>query len=115
MRVANTPQVQPDLPLLRGRHLLIVDDGEVNRRILRVQAERWGMQPHEVTSGAEALEWLASGRPADVAILDMQMPGMDGLDLAARIHAVAGRAPLPGSMIATIRAGSISSHVSTSR
>jgi two-component system sensor histidine kinase/response regulator len=95
LRVANTPQVQPDLPLLRGRHLLIVDDGEVNRRILRVQAERWGMQPHEVASGAEALEWLAAGRPADVAILDMQMPGMDGLDLAARIHEVSGRSHLP--------------------
>ncbi|HEX2862105.1 MAG TPA: response regulator [Lacunisphaera sp.] len=95
LRVANTPQAQPDLPLLRGRHLLIVDDGEVNRRILRVQAERWGMQPHEVASGAEALAWLESARPADLAILDMQMPGMDGLDLAARIHAVSGRRELP--------------------
>jgi two-component system sensor histidine kinase/response regulator len=95
MRAANTPQITPDLPLLRGRHLLIVDDGEVNRRILRVQAERWGMQPHEVASGAEAIAWLESGRPAEVAILDMQMPGMDGLDLASRIHVTAGQRDLP--------------------
>ncbi len=95
VRVADRPQVQPDLPLLRGRHLLIVDDGEVNRRILRVQAERWGMQPHEVVSGAEALAYLESGASADVAILDMQMPEMDGLDLGARIHALSGRRELP--------------------
>ncbi|HEY8993476.1 MAG TPA: response regulator [Lacunisphaera sp.] len=95
VRVANSPHAQPDLPLLQGRHLLIVDDGDVNRRILRVQAERWGMQPHEVASGAAALAWLESGGPADVAILDMQMPEMDGLDLAMRIHAIAGRRELP--------------------
>jgi signal transduction histidine kinase/DNA-binding response OmpR family regulator len=85
----------PDLPLLKGKNLLIVDDGEINRRILQVQALRWGMQPHEVNSGPAALDWLESGRSVDLAILDMQMPDMDGLDLAARIHALAPHKHLP--------------------
>ncbi len=85
----------PDLPLLKGKHLLIIDDGEINRRILQVQALRWGMTPHEVVSGPAALDWLASGRPVDVAILDMQMPDMDGLVLATKIHALAPHKNLP--------------------
>ena len=47
--------------------ILIIDDGEINRRILQVQALRWGMQPHEVASGPAALEvgrLLAPGVPA---------------------------------------------------
>jgi two-component system, sensor histidine kinase and response regulator len=85
----------PDLPLLKNKNLLIIDDGEINRRILQVQALRWGMQPHEVASGPAALDWLESGRPVDVAILDMQMPDMDGLTLATRIHALATHKNLP--------------------
>ncbi len=85
----------PSTTVLLGRRLLIVDDGEVNRRILRIQAERWGMIPFEADSGAAALDWLRGHAPADVAILDMQMPGMDGLDLAARIRELANGAELP--------------------
>jgi len=85
----------PDLPLLKGKQLLIIDDGEINRRILQVQSLRWGMQPHEVASGPAALDWLESGRPVDLAILDMQMPDMDGLALAERIHALPTHKNLP--------------------
>ncbi len=95
VRAGAKPTPPPELPLLKGRHLLIVDDGEINRRILQVQALRWGMQPCEVSSGPAALDWLESGRPVDVAILDMQMPGLDGLDLAERIHALAAHKNLP--------------------
>jgi signal transduction histidine kinase/DNA-binding response OmpR family regulator len=84
-----------DPAMLQGRHLLIVDDGEVNRRILRVLGQRWGMSTHETNSGEAALAWLSKHPKADVAILDMQMPGMDGLDLAARIRELPGCANLP--------------------
>ena len=87
------PAVGPEI--LATRRLLIVDDGEVNRRILRIQAERWGMIPCEADSGPTALTWLRSHAHLDVAILDMQMPGMDGLELATQIRALPHRADLP--------------------
>ena len=80
--------------ILAGRHLLIVDDNEVNRRILRIQAERWNMIPHEAASGAEALAWLEHHQ-ADIAALDMQMPEMDGLELSTHIRATVRGAHLP--------------------
>jgi two-component system sensor histidine kinase/response regulator len=74
---------------LRGMRLLIVDDNETNRKILQHQVNSWGM-PNESAPGApEALELLrrqaATGEPFDLAILDMQMPGIDGLTLARAI------------------------------
>jgi signal transduction histidine kinase/CheY-like chemotaxis protein len=92
--LASLPQAI-DPATLEGRHLLIVDDGEVNRRILRVLGQRWGMTTHETDSGDGALAFLRTHSAADVAILDMQMPGMDGLTLAARIRELPGRENLP--------------------
>ena len=74
-------------PQLTGRRVLVVDDNATNRRILSLQVQAWGMAPRAAASGAEALEWLRQGDPFDVAILDMQMPAMDGLDVAAEIRA----------------------------
>jgi signal transduction histidine kinase/CheY-like chemotaxis protein len=73
-------------PLLTNQRILIVDDNETNRLILTRHAEAWGMRPHAVSSGAEALELLHRGEPFDVAVLDIQMPDMDGLTLAAKIQ-----------------------------
>ncbi|MEG5039948.1 PAS domain S-box protein [Microcoleus sp. B3-D2] len=74
------------LPELSGKRLLIVDDQPTNRQILTLQAESWGMQSLAAPSAVEALNWLESGETFDVAILDMQMPQMDGLTLASAIH-----------------------------
>ncbi len=74
---------------LKDQHVLIVDDGEINRRILGIQTARWGMIPHLFEKPEEALLWLKEGPRIDVAILDLQMPVVDGLDLARRIHSVA--------------------------
>gem|GEM_PF-398337 len=74
------------LPELSGKRLLIVDDQPTNRQILTLQAETWGMQSLAAPSAVEALNWLESGEIFDVAILDMQMPQMDGLTLASAIH-----------------------------
>ncbi len=80
------PSQEREQPLLTGKRLLIVDDNETNRHILVRQAASWGMVPRDVASGAEALEWLRRGEQFDVAVLDMHMPEMDGLTLAAKIH-----------------------------
>ncbi|MFN8455281.1 MAG: response regulator [Anaerolineae bacterium] len=74
------------LPELTGKQLLIVDDNATNRRILSHQVETWGMLPQAVPTGSEALEWLRRGDRFDLAILDMQMPDMDGLTLALEIR-----------------------------
>jgi CheY-like chemotaxis protein len=66
--------------------LLIVDDNATNRQILTLQAQSWGMFALATESGREALNWLSRGEKLDIAILDMQMPGMDGLTLAAEIR-----------------------------
>ena len=74
---------QPDL---RGRRMLIVDDNDTNRRILMLQAQSWGMLPRDTALPAEALDWVHRGDPFDVAVLDVQMPEMDGMTLAEKIR-----------------------------
>ncbi len=85
---------------LSGKRVLIVDDNATNRQILTLQVEAWGMDPTSTGSPLGALDWVRQGNAFDVALLDMQMPGMDGLTLAAEIRcqreALAGPyVPLP--------------------
>jgi two-component system, sensor histidine kinase and response regulator len=76
---------------LRDLRVLIVDDHETNRRILHKQISSWGMRDGMAENGPEALELLRAaverGEPYDLAVLDMQMPGMDGTQLARAISA----------------------------
>jgi len=73
-------------PQLADRRVLIVDDNDTNRRILSLQTQAWGMAPRDTASPAQALEWIRLGEPFDVAILDLHMPEMDGVTLAAEIR-----------------------------
>jgi len=80
---------------LAGKRVLIVDDNASNRLLLKLQTERWGMRARDTNSPAVALEWIVQGDPFDVALLDYQMPEMDGIELAREIRAVRGaRAPV---------------------
>ena len=76
---------------LANLRVLVVDDNATNRRILHHQIVAWKMQPGSAASGREALELLREaaleGRPYDLALLDVQMPEMDGLSLARIIKA----------------------------
>jgi CheY-like chemotaxis protein len=65
-----------------------VDDNATNRRILSRQVEMWQMLPFETASPTEALGWIRQGMPFDLAVLDMQMPEMDGVTLAREIRAL---------------------------
>jgi signal transduction histidine kinase/ligand-binding sensor domain-containing protein/CheY-like chemotaxis protein len=75
---------------LRDLRVLIVDDNEVNRRVLDEQITSWGMRNGSFSSGEQALEALRaawqSGDPYHFAILDYQMPAMDGPTLARAIR-----------------------------
>jgi signal transduction histidine kinase/DNA-binding response OmpR family regulator len=86
---APPPADVPSLDLasvLTGKRVLIVDDNRTNRRILQLQMERWGLQARETESPAQALEWIQQGDPYDLALVDYQMPGMDGIALAKAIR-----------------------------
>ena len=69
-----------------GVHVLVVDDNATNREVLMVQFKAWGVRSEEAPNGPLALQalYLAkdAGNPFQIAILDMQMPGMDGATLA---------------------------------
>jgi PAS domain S-box-containing protein len=80
---------------LSGKRVLVVDDNATNRRILTLQTEAWGMRPRATGSPVEALEWVRRGDPFDVALLDRQMPEMDGMTLAEEIRQVRGAEDLP--------------------
>ncbi|MBE9125463.1 MULTISPECIES: PAS domain S-box protein [unclassified Coleofasciculus] len=71
---------------LTGKRLLIVDDNATNRQILTLQTESWGVITKAAESGFEALNWLSQGERFDIAILDMQMPEMDGITLGSEIR-----------------------------
>jgi signal transduction histidine kinase/DNA-binding response OmpR family regulator len=80
-------------PALQGKRILVVDDNATNRRILALQAAKWGMAVHDSAAPEQALEVLMRDS-FDLAILDMHMPGMDGATLAARIREAGRSLPL---------------------
>ena len=82
-------------PSLKGKRVLIVDDNATNRRILMLQTEKWGMAPRETESPREALTWVTSGEAFDLAILDVQMPEIDGITLTRELHKVKATGSLP--------------------
>jgi CheY-like chemotaxis protein/HPt (histidine-containing phosphotransfer) domain-containing protein len=96
---AATPSTQRPLegtqPQLANLRLLIVDDNATNCRILSLQTSKWGMIPRGASSAKQALEWLNAGEQFDLAILDMQMPGMDGLTLASEIRKLPNTMMIP--------------------
>ncbi|SCK24190.1 Signal transduction histidine kinase [Variovorax sp. HW608] len=83
--------VQPEMA---GKRLLIVDDNATNRRVLALQTAKWGMNSRTTATPLEALQWLDAGERFDLAIVDMHMPEMDGVELAQRIRARHATLPL---------------------
>ncbi len=87
--------VDDALPQLLGKRVLVVDDNATNREIVTRHARAWRMEPVAVEGGAEALVLLDAGERFDLAVLDMMMPGMDGVELAREIRRRRPRRELP--------------------
>jgi PAS domain S-box-containing protein len=87
---------------LAGKRLLVVDDNTANREVVKRQASSWGMVPRDTGSPTEALAWIRRGDPFDAAILDMQMPDMDGLALAREIRSYRDGGVLPLVMLTSL-------------
>ncbi|ACB50007.1 two-component hybrid sensor and regulator [Crocosphaera subtropica ATCC 51142] len=97
---------------LMGKRMLIIDDNLTNQKILTNQAQSWGMFTCAVDSGEKALEWLRRGITFDVAILDMNMPEMDGLELARHIRQQPNCVSLPLVMLSSITQAEMASQSS---
>jgi PAS domain S-box-containing protein len=71
--------------IISGQRVLIVDDNDINRRVLSLQVQRCGLKSSDVPSAHEALNLIAkadaAGEPFDIALIDQNMPGFDGAKL----------------------------------
>lgn len=72
---------------LVGKTVLIADDDAQNRRIVRAYVTHWGMQVREAEHGMQVLERLQEDGAVDVILMDMQMPGMSGIEATRAIRA----------------------------
>ncbi len=86
------PSVQPEPQpaavslQLMGKRVLIVEDNKTNRRILGTQVYDWGMIPMAVSSGQEALKYIRRGDDFDIAVLDMDLKDMSGIELEGELR-----------------------------
>jgi CheY-like chemotaxis protein len=78
---------------LEGKKVLVVDDNSTNRSILKSQMELWKLVPTLATSGLDALR-LLNDNEFDLILTDMQMPEMDGLQLAKAIRGFDKNVPI---------------------
>ncbi len=103
--VKQSPPISPakEPETLTHRRLLVVDDNSTNRKIIYHQATRWGMHVDEAACAATALKALEQsanqGIPYDIALIDMQMPDVDGLTLGEQIKANSAIADVPLIML----------------
>jgi CheY-like chemotaxis protein len=88
--------------VLHNKRVLIVDDNATNRRILMLQTEKWGMSSRESEHPGEALEWIQNGEHFDLAILDLQMPEMDGVMLTREIRKTHPEESLPVILLTSL-------------
>ena len=96
-------QVSADLT---GVKVLIVDDNATNREIVATRLVSWGMRPMEAGDGGAALDLLHQAwqekDPFGIAVIDMQMPGMDGRELGRAIKADSRLAAIPLVMLTSL-------------
>ena len=90
LELVTRPQGVIPAATLTGLHALVVDDNATNRLILTEQLRSWGIRAEEADDGPTAIiraRYMAvRGDAFDVAVLDLNMPEMDGLDVARILH-----------------------------
>ena len=89
-RTTSRSQIAVSLPAAK---ILLVDDGETNRRLIRLVLQRAGVTIVEATNGQEAVD-AASADQFDAILMDMQMPVMNGYDAAGTLRARGDQTPI---------------------
>jgi PAS domain S-box-containing protein len=87
---------------LAGKRVLIVDDNSTNRRILSTLVQKWNLVPRMADSAAAALQLIDSGETFDVGIVDMQMPGMDGVMFGHEVRKRSRSEKLPLILLSSV-------------
>jgi CheY-like chemotaxis protein len=79
---------------MTNKNVMVVEDNEKNRKLMRVVLKAKGFSVIEATTGEEALNILKDQKP-DIILMDIQLPGVDGLTLARQIKANAVTKDIP--------------------
>jgi len=90
------------IPELKNKSVLIIDDNETNCRILDLQSKKWGFTPYISNNGLDALNLIKENNNLDLAIIDMQMPEMDGFQLSTEIRKIRSKNSLPIILLTSI-------------
>jgi len=75
--------------------VLILEDSAIIRNLLFEQCRRWGMQPQAVENSAQAMELFRNGMSFDVALVDAQLPGLGGANVAAELQKIPAASMMP--------------------
>jgi signal transduction histidine kinase/CheY-like chemotaxis protein len=98
----STPALAGPQPELEGRRILVVDDNAATCRVLAVRLEGWGAAPTTTGSPHDALARIERGERFDLALLDVHMPDLDGVELARRIRGRLSARELPLVMMTSL-------------
>ncbi len=91
-----------NMPAMKDTKILIVDDNETNRRILKLQCEHWKMKPVTMASAQEALDVIDRGEKFNIGILDMHMPDKNGAELGRELRDRFTRKEMPLIMLSSV-------------
>jgi len=96
------PYLSKAQPHLENRSVLIVDDNLTSQRSIALLTKIWGMRPTTVSSGSEAIEKIRGGESFDLAIVDLEMPSMTGIELAEQLRQMPPTASLPMMLLTAV-------------
>jgi len=95
-----SPDQKSQQPSFNGLRVLLVDDNKINRRVLELLLKKLGCTPQTAGDGKQALELVADSS-YDLIVMDLHMPGMDGLEATGRIRGKGFNMPILGLTAST--------------